>query len=226
MRVYNLLILLTISLSASATPRAALPQTARPLSAEAAVIQAERLNLDLEIELLRRKTTTLTSSLTERRGQTKEHLRLLYKLSSGGYLRLLAGADTPAEFYLRRDDLGRILERDLAELKALREELDELTGEREHLRNRQERAALLRTLETATPGKTASANAFLARPASLPRPVAGKIVATFGSIGNAEGRIRLQPLPCDAMHVGHGGTRFDSTAVSGTRMGPRLSRRG
>lgn len=192
MRAYNLLILLSISLGASAAPREAaraLPApAAAPLSAEAAVIQAERLNLDLEIELLRRKTTTLTNSLAERRAQTKEHLRLLYKLSSGGYLRLLAGADTPAEFYLRRDDLGRIAERDLSEIKALREELDELAGERDRLSNRQERAALLRTLEKAASSKTPAASAFLTRPGSLPRPVAGKIVATFGSIGNAEGR--------------------------------------
>lgn len=169
------------------------------VSADESVVEAERRNLAVEIEMLQRKTESLTHALDEQRLQTRHHLRLLYKLSAGGYLRLLAGADSPAEFYQRRDGVGRILERDLAELHSLREALRELDQERARLHSQEQRAAELRALAATQAAQGFAPPAgFPGPPGALTRPVAGATVATFGSLGDAVGRF---DHVCDGMEL-------------------------
>lgn len=175
-------------------------QPPAPVSAGAAVLEAERRGLHLEIGILRRKMEDLQRTLDARKLQTRAHLRLLYKLSSGGYLRLLAGAGSPAELHVRRDGVGRILERDLAELRALREELDELSLQRTRLAAREQRAVEIRALQAVRPAPAAGEVGFPGRPGSLTRPVAAaRLVATFGSMGNAVGRF---DHVCDGVEFG------------------------
>src|SRR5687767_11397781 len=62
-----------------------------------------------ELSYLVRKVDALSASLVERRGHLRQRLRAMYKMSQGGYLRLLLGAETPREMFARRDAARRIL---------------------------------------------------------------------------------------------------------------------
>jgi septal ring factor EnvC (AmiA/AmiB activator) len=135
---------------------------------------AERRALDLEMDLLHRKVNTLGNAIAQRRQHLARRVRALYKISGGGYLRLLVNSETPAELFERRNGMRRIVRRDLEELSSVRRELSELESERARLRDRERHAAELEaaTWDTVPPR--------LARKSALYRPVPGPVVGAFG----------------------------------------------
>lgn len=139
-----------------------------------AALESERRALDLEIDLLRKKNEALARTAAERRVQARQRLRTLYKLSQGGFVRLLLGAETPVDFYIRKNAFARIVARDLVEVAALGTELRELVQDRERLRERERRAFELENAPDWFDG------GFPARPAGLVRPVAGPVIHPFG----------------------------------------------
>jgi murein DD-endopeptidase MepM/ murein hydrolase activator NlpD len=153
----------------------------RPPEALDAEVRAQAAELDYLV----RKVDALSSSLVERRTHLRQRLREMYKLSQGGYLRLLLGADSPVELFSRRDAARRILQRDLDELAAVREELAELGGLREQLRDGERRAK-----ELAEEARD-SVPTDLARKDALYRPVGGAVVEGFGPYLDAETGIEL-----------------------------------
>ena len=167
-------------LAASLLGAVAAAAPARPPEA----LQVARRQLDQELDLERKKTQTLGEAVERRKAHLRRRLRALYRLSQGGYVRLLVGADTPALLFARKDGLRRIVARDLAELSSVRRELDELSSERARLREREQRLADL------------DAEARAARPApqspfdkrdGLYRPVGGAVVGRFGRYRDASG---------------------------------------
>jgi septal ring factor EnvC (AmiA/AmiB activator) len=148
-------------------------------------LEAEQRAQAQELDHLVRKADALSGALVERRAHLRLRLRELYKLSQGGYVRLLLGAESPADLFARRDAARRILGRDLAELDAVREELAELNGVRERLREGEQRAAELakEARETVPTG--------LARKHALYRPVGGPLVARFGPYPDPETGVEL-----------------------------------
>ncbi len=133
-------------------------------------IDSERHSLDLELDLLRKKTATLETMLSERRAHTRRRLRALYKLSQGGYLRLLVDAEGPVQLAARREGLERIVARDLGELTSVAQELEDIRRKHAELWERERQAAELdRTAPSA-----------LRHTAKLARPVPGAIVVPFG----------------------------------------------
>lgn len=135
---------------------------------------AERRALDLEMDLLHKKIAALGNGVALRQEHVKKRLRALYKISQGGYLRLLVSAETPAELFERRNGVQRVIRRDLEELESNRRELGEVEAERAELRDRERRSAALDAAAWDTvPGR-------LTRKEALYRPVPGKISAPFG----------------------------------------------
>ena len=136
--------------------------------------EAERRGLAAEVDLLQKKVVSIEGTVERRRGHLRRRLRALYKLSQGGYVRLLLRAETPSELFARRDGVRRVLRRDLGELASIERELGELGEERERLRllERRRTEAEVATYE-ALPHR-------LARKASLYRPVGGPVVGPFG----------------------------------------------
>ena len=72
-------------------------------------VEVERKAQALALEYLIRKTDALSTSLVDRRNHLRRRLRAMYKMSRGGYLRLILGAETPSALYARRDAAKRIL---------------------------------------------------------------------------------------------------------------------
>ena len=60
-------------------------------------IDADRVNAEAEVKDLERRSHALQDQANERRTEVKRRLRALYKLSNGGYLRLVAGAASVEE---------------------------------------------------------------------------------------------------------------------------------
>lgn len=137
-------------------------------------LDAERRAQALALSYLIRKTDSLSTQLVERRGHLRKRLRAMYKMSQGGYLRLLLAAESPADLFSRRDAADRILHRDIGELEAVRAELQELSGLREKLREGERRAA---ELEAAARDEVPSG---LSRKDALRRPVDGEVTRGFG----------------------------------------------
>ena len=92
-------------------------------------VDADRVAAEAEVKDLERRARALQEQANERRAEVKRRLRALYKLSSGGYLRLVAGAASVEELDQRRVALGRVVARDLEELAAVRDEARELDAE-------------------------------------------------------------------------------------------------
>ena len=135
---------------------------------------AERKSLDLEMDLLRKKLDGLSINVEGRQRRLRERLRALYKISQGGPQRLLAGTESPSEFYARRDGVALIVRRDVEELAAIRRELDDAEAAREQLRSREARAAELDGQGYwQPPGR-------LARKGALARPVHGPVLGHVG----------------------------------------------
>ena len=136
--------------------------------------EAERRSVDLEMEVLQKKVSALETGVELRQRRLRDRLRSLYKLSQGGYLRLLVNTETPAELFARRNGASRVVRRELAELSSVKRELGEVAEERKRLRGRELRAAELDAAGVAAPtGRLTHKNA-------LQRPVHGAVIARFG----------------------------------------------
>jgi septal ring factor EnvC (AmiA/AmiB activator) len=135
---------------------------------------ADRASAEAELRDLERRSRALGEQAAERRERLKQRLRALYKLSSGGSLRLLF-ADS-AQLAARHDAVRRILARDLDELGAVREEARDVDAEQAR---RQEALSHAVTLsdELAKLGDRAATTARLGQ---LVRPVPGPILHSFG----------------------------------------------
>lgn len=131
--------LLAILVGAGITGALATALADRPPEA----LDAEQKAQAIELSYLTRKTDSLSAQLVDRRAHLRRRLRAMYKMSQGGYLRLLLGAEGAGELFSRRDTARRILHRDITELEAVRQELVELGGLRERLREGEARAAAL-----------------------------------------------------------------------------------
>jgi septal ring factor EnvC (AmiA/AmiB activator) len=144
----------------------------RPVEA----LAADRAAAEAEVRDLERRARALDEQSEARRDRLRRRLRALYKLSNGGTLRLLAGAESAAELGARHDAIRRVLARDLDELGTVREEAAEV--DREHT---QRAEAIARAVEL---GRAASSSeppsGLAARAGRLPRPVPGPVVARFG----------------------------------------------
>lgn len=154
----------------------------RPLDA---ILSEERLTL-AEVHDLERRSNILAESQERSRAHLRKRLHALYKLSQGGFGRLLLQSDGLLDMYVRRNGARLIISRDLDELYALRSELRELDSEQAEL---MDRIARLSQLGTEAARARARLAAGLHRPLQglgrergmLPRPVQpGAIVGVFG----------------------------------------------
>lgn len=157
----------------------------RPIEA----IEAERRLLRAEIEDIERRIRTLGETAQARKARLRGRLRALYKLSQGGWSRLVLGGETPAELYHRRDGARRILGRDIEELLALRAELADLDRERSALGEAVARIGRLE--EAAARARGEGAGRPLAglgqRRGALPRPVQpGQVLQGYGRLALSE----------------------------------------
>jgi len=144
-------------------------------------IDADRAAAEAEVHDLERRARALDEQTGERDARLKRRLRALYKLSSGGYLRLLSGAENAAELSARHEAVRRVLARDLEELKAVREEARAVDSDAAR-----RQAELARTLEL---GRQMSVSAAASGPPTglatrrghLLRPVPGSVTLGFGA---------------------------------------------
>jgi murein hydrolase activator len=142
-------------------------------------IDADRAAAEAEVHDLERRAQALEEQAAERRARLKQRLRALYKLSNGGGLRLVAGAASVEELDARRAALGRVVARDLEELRAVRDETRELDAEQAR---RKEALARALDLGAQVPlAEVATASGLQRKQGRLVRPVAGPVVGAFGA---------------------------------------------
>jgi septal ring factor EnvC (AmiA/AmiB activator) len=164
----------------SLTGTVALADSGRPLEA----LDADRAAAEADVHDLERRVRLLDQQLAERRAELKRRLRAMCRLSSGGYLRLLAEADSPEDLRLRSHAAARSLARDLGELRAVRDEAAELDVE-----TARRTATLVRAVEL-----DGELGRFVDEPpvglatkkGRLERPVRGPVLAGFGRYRDPE----------------------------------------
>ena len=142
-------------------------------------LSAARAEAEAEARDLERRARALDEQTEGRESRLKRRLRALYKLSSGGYVRLLARAETPSELAAREQALERILERDLDELKAVRDEARAIDAD--HARRSDAIAAALERENEAARAVSEPPTGLAVLRGRLSRPVPGPIVAGFGA---------------------------------------------
>lgn len=160
-------------------------QAARPPEA----LQADRAAAAAELRDLDRRGQALEVQLENRRQRLQLRLRALYKLSSGGYLRLLTEAGSLAELQRRQVVIERVLVRDRGELRAIRQEMRDLKGEQAR-----RQAALVHILVQADPAGTSEVTGLQRQRGHLVRPVRGPLVTRFG--------LTTDPLGLQVVHRG------------------------
>jgi murein hydrolase activator len=141
-------------------------------------VDAERVAAEAEVHDLERRARALEEQSAARNQQLKRRLRALYKLSNGGWLRVVAGAASVEDLDVRRAALGRVVARDLDELRAVREEARELDAEQARRKE-----ALARALDFGAQvalADVAASAGLQRRQGSLARPVAGAVVGSYG----------------------------------------------
>ncbi|HEX8951084.1 MAG TPA: M23 family metallopeptidase, partial [Polyangia bacterium] len=102
----------------------------------------------------------------------------LYKLSNGGYLRLVAGSEDGDDVDTRRAAIGRVVARDLEELVAVRDEARELDVEQ--ARRKEALAHALDSGAQVALADVADASGLQLKQGRLARPVGGGVVGAFG----------------------------------------------
>jgi septal ring factor EnvC (AmiA/AmiB activator) len=142
-------------------------------------VDADRAAAEAEVQDLERRARALEEQQALRRDRLKRRLRALYKLSNGGYLRLVAGSDDGDEVDARRAAIGRVVARDLEELAAVREEARELDAEQ--ARRKEVLARALDFGAQVALADTAQATALQRRQGQLVRPVPGAVAGGFGA---------------------------------------------
>jgi murein DD-endopeptidase MepM/ murein hydrolase activator NlpD len=122
-----------------------------------------------------RREAAILEQLARRQAHVRARLRSLWKLSRGGYARLLLESSSRADFYTRRAAASRIVRRDLVELGLYARERRMLAEERDRLR------------------AEATAGAVLPIPSLSRAPVAARfaIAARFGPYHDAESGLEL-----------------------------------
>ncbi|HEX4458570.1 MAG TPA: peptidoglycan DD-metalloendopeptidase family protein, partial [Polyangia bacterium] len=152
-------------------------------------VDADRSNAEAEVHDLERRERALQDQQAERRQQLKQRLRALYKLANGGYVRLVVGAETVEQLDARRAAAGRVVARDLAELRAIRVEEQELEVEQARRKD-----ALARALDFGAQvalADVAEPSGLQRRQGQLPRPVMGPVVSAFGPHKDAQTGLML-----------------------------------
>lgn len=142
-------------------------------------IEADREAAEAEVRDLERRARSLDDQSALRREQLQKRIRALYKLSGGGYLRALASTTDVPTLEAREAGLRRLMQRDLDELAAIRDEsrqLDEEQGRRG--------AQIQRSFQLAAEIDRSARNPAL--DAELARPVDGKVIGAFGAYKDPE----------------------------------------
>jgi murein hydrolase activator len=104
--------------------------------------------LDYRLGEADRRVKALEKRADQRRVQIRSRTRSLYKLSRGGFARLILDADDGRNVTRRLSALRRILRRDVQERQLYRKELDQLATQRKNLsEQRRKHAALKRRLD-------------------------------------------------------------------------------
>lgn len=147
----------------------------------------EKLAAEAEVQDLERRARSLDEQAAGRNQRLKRRLRALYKLSAGGYLRLLAGAEDPSTLEARQSAVGRVLKRDLDELQAVRDEARSL--DEDHARHAEGLArslALTSQVQAAQAAASSEPPGLQQRMGRLLRPVPGAVVRGFGVANDPE----------------------------------------
>ena len=119
----------------------------------------------------------------------RRRLRTLYKLAEGGSFRLLVDAGDAEELDRRLIAANKLVSRDLHELSALDEELDELGRDRARRGEELTRSeALDEARSTAMSAPPGSRLGLEARRGQLPRPVPGPITTGFSRVRVGDAR--------------------------------------
>jgi septal ring factor EnvC (AmiA/AmiB activator) len=166
---------------------------ALPLAASAgrppeALLQ-EQKEAEAEVKDLERRARALDEQALDRNQRLKKRLRALYKLTHGGYLRLLAGAEDPDALEARHATVARVLKRDLDELQAVR---DEGRAVDEDQARHAERLARAAKLQAAAQAALAEEPMGLQRNMGrLLRPVPGSIIHSFGVTNDPELKVAV-----------------------------------
>ena len=151
-------------------------------------VDADRAAAEAEVHDLERRSRALEEQQTLRRARLKQRLRALYKLSNGGFLRLVAGAATVEALDARREAVTRVVARDLAELASVREEARELD-----LEQARRKEALARAIELGSQvalADVADAAGLQLFQGRMKRPVPGAVAGGFGA--HKEGALGVQ----------------------------------
>ncbi len=154
-------------------------------------IDADRVAAQSDIADLERRMRSIEEQLALRRGALKQRVRALYKMSHGGYLRLVFDRRGGPELLRRQAVVRRVLMRDLSELGTLCEEAKQLGDEQARRSNRIAHALDLdRQLALARPNDVGNSSMAHKR-GHLERPVSGAIIGEFGPYRDAELRLEL-----------------------------------
>jgi septal ring factor EnvC (AmiA/AmiB activator) len=102
-------------------------------------LRLHQRQLDYQVDEARRRIEALGQRVTERREKIGLRVRSLYKLSRGGFLRLLLDRADGRGMVQRLAALKLILRRDVRERRLYRRELTQLASEQKQLAARQER---------------------------------------------------------------------------------------
>jgi septal ring factor EnvC (AmiA/AmiB activator) len=134
-------------------------------------------SLDAQIEVLGRTEAMLIDKYETRGAELRSRVRAAYKLLRGGDAAMWMDPGSHAHVARRRAAARRVLSRDQAELRALRQELDSVSEERARLERDRRQAMAARA----------------PAPASLRLPVVhGRVIESFGSYRHDSSRARLR----------------------------------
>jgi septal ring factor EnvC (AmiA/AmiB activator) len=137
-------------------------------------LDADRTAAEADLHALERRAKSLGEQADDRRDRLRKRLRSLYKLSSGGVLRLLVESGSTADLAAREAAVKRVLERDLDELRAVADEAKIADSETEHAKSQAEKI-----LVTASSTEK-EASGLAKRRGKLPRPVQSAVQSAFG----------------------------------------------
>jgi len=146
-------------------------------------IDADRNAAESDLRALERRSKSLGDQADERRDRLRKRLRALYKLSSGGVLRLLAESGSTADLAAREAAVKRVLERDLDELRAVSDEA-RIADSETKLATAQAEKILIAASSTEK-----EASGLAKRRGKLPRPVQSAVQSAFGLYKEGEAQL-------------------------------------
>ncbi len=130
--------------------------------------------IDARLAVVGKTAGLLDDKYTSRARETQSRVRSLYKVARAGFAPLWVDADERGATLRRRAAARRILRRDLRELALLHDEIAVASAARQRLE-----------------GERGQTDARRPPPGSLARPVAGRLVAGFGTYRHRASRARL-----------------------------------